>query len=96
MGNKFAKTKKYVITTESRQELQTPQSNINNIADNFVIAMYDYNAKRKGNLSFTKGEILEIIDKNKSNCWRAKRIENGEVGNIPSNYVEFIHNTSEE
>lgn len=39
-------------------------------------------------LSFAKGETLEIVDRN-GNWWQAKKSD-GSVGIIPSNYVSFF------
>jgi hypothetical protein len=112
MGNKCAKTKKYVISKESQLELQTQQNCNNNIGvdsrqkngpqlqqqpivrtptngneaqnpipvqpmpsihveiiESGVIAMYSYNAKYKGDLSFRKGEKLKIVEKNDPDWW---------------------------
>ncbi|PKY42414.1 hypothetical protein GLOIN_2v1429274, partial [Rhizophagus irregularis DAOM 181602=DAOM 197198] len=52
-------------------------------------ALYDYDADPNDNseLSFSKGEILEIADHN-GRWWQAKNVD-GETGIAPSNYVSL-------
>lgn len=59
------------------------------------IALYDYDARTEDDLSFAKGEILEVDpDDLKNDWWRAKSRESGKSGFIPSNYVA-AHETLE-
>ncbi|CAG8523513.1 14870_t:CDS:2 [Cetraspora pellucida] len=53
-------------------------------------ALYDYQASLEDQteLSFTKGEILDIVD-NKGKWWQAKKAD-GTVGIAPSNYVSVF------
>jgi len=53
-------------------------------------ALYAYNASSDdpNEISFTKGEILEIIDK-QGKWWQAKKAD-GTVGIAPSNYLQII------
>ena len=62
-----------------------------------VIAVYDYNGSdlQKNLLSFKKGDILEIIECNETNWWRAKD-STGKIALIPANYtkevlIEYTH-----
>ena len=52
-----------------------------------VIALYNYNAKDDGDLSFKKGERLQIIDDNDPDWWLAKHLASNQKGYIPMNYV---------
>lgn len=52
------------------------------------IALYDYDARTQEDLSFKKGEILEVHNEDLANdWWRARSRETGGEGFIPSNYV---------
>nr|XP_033795672.1 intersectin-2 isoform X2 [Geotrypetes seraphini] len=52
-----------------------------------VIAMYDYTANNEDELSFTKGQLINVINKDDPDWWQ------GEIGGItglfPSNYVKM-------
>ena len=59
------------------------------------IALYDYDARTQEDLSFKKGEILEVNREDLANdWWRARSRETGGEGFIPSNYVA-LHETLE-
>ncbi|KAG9307788.1 hypothetical protein G9A89_023353 [Geosiphon pyriformis] len=53
-------------------------------------ALYEYQANPEdpNELSFSKGEILDIVD-NKGKWWQAKKLD-GSVGIAPSNYLQII------
>lgn len=52
-----------------------------------VIALYTYNAKDDGDLSFRKGDRLLVLDGGDPDWWLAKHMTNGQKGYIPRNYV---------
>lgn len=52
-----------------------------------VIALYTYNAKDDGDLSFRKGERLLILDDADPDWWLAKHMTTNQKGYIPMNYV---------
>jgi len=59
------------------------------------IALYDYDARTQEDLSFKKGEILEVNNEDLANdWWRARSRDTGGEGFIPSNYVA-LHETLE-
>lgn len=64
--------------------------------NSIVIAMYNYRAQNKGDLSFMKGEKLEVVEKSDPDWWTVKRLETGEIGYIPANYVGSTAIESEE
>ncbi|XP_047449795.1 proto-oncogene tyrosine-protein kinase Src isoform X5 [Mugil cephalus] len=57
------------------------------------VALYDYESRTASDLSFRKGERLQIVNNTrKVNCregdwWLARSLDTGESGYIPSNYV---------
>lgn len=51
------------------------------------IALYDYDARTKEDLSFRKGERLQVIDNTDTDWWLAKSLTTFSEGYIPSNYV---------
>lgn len=52
-------------------------------------AISDYTAREDGELSFKKGDVLDILDQDDSGWWAAEK--NGAQGLVPSNYLESIH-----
>ncbi|CBY20990.1 unnamed protein product [Oikopleura dioica] len=60
----------------------TETSSVNN-----YVALFDYQARMEGDLSFNKGERLIILNNNQGDWWEAKKPATGERGYVPSNYV---------
>ncbi|XP_064625819.1 proto-oncogene tyrosine-protein kinase Yrk-like isoform X1 [Lineus longissimus] len=52
-----------------------------------VRAMYDYAARTQEDLTFKKGDIMEIIDDKDRDWWLARHMSHRSEGYIPSNYV---------
>ncbi|KAF7662105.1 hypothetical protein LDENG_00246270 [Lucifuga dentata] len=50
-----------------------------------VIAKYDYTAANKDELSFSKGQLISVLDKNDPDWWKGEL--NGVTGLFPTNYV---------
>ena len=51
------------------------------------VALYDYDARTDEDLSFKKGEHLEIINDTQGDWWFARSKTTKQEGYIPSNYV---------
>jgi len=54
------------------------------------VALYDYEARTNEDLSFKKGEFLEILNNTQGDWWFAKSKITKEDGYIPSNYVAKV------
>ena len=52
-----------------------------------IIALFDYDKKISEDLSFRKGECLEILNNQDGDWWLARSLYTGREGYIPSNYV---------
>uniref|UniRef100_A0A096M4V6 Intersectin 2a n=1 Tax=Poecilia formosa TaxID=48698 RepID=A0A096M4V6_POEFO len=52
-----------------------------------VIAMYDYAAANRDELSFSKGQLINILDKTNPDWWKGET--NGVTGLLPTNYVKM-------
>uniref|UniRef100_A0A3P8W987 Tyrosine-protein kinase n=1 Tax=Cynoglossus semilaevis TaxID=244447 RepID=A0A3P8W987_CYNSE len=51
------------------------------------VALYDYESRTASDLSFRKGERLQIVNNTEGDWWLARSLNTGESGYIPSNYV---------
>lgn len=51
------------------------------------VALYDYDARTDEDLSFRKGEHLEILNDTQGDWWLARSKRTRQEGYIPSNYV---------
>lgn len=51
------------------------------------IALFDYDQRTDEDLSFVKGERLEILNNSDGDWWLAKSLDTLKEGYIPSNYV---------
>ena len=63
------------------------QGDAQNGASKIFVALYDYDARTDEDLSFKKGEHLEIINDTQGDWWLARSKATKQEGYIPSNYV---------
>uniref|UniRef100_A0A8C4PXC5 Nephronophthisis 1 n=1 Tax=Eptatretus burgeri TaxID=7764 RepID=A0A8C4PXC5_EPTBU len=54
----------------------------------WCIGLSDYEAKEANDLSFKKGDVLEILEERTDGWWKAKNIDNNQ-GMVPSTYLQF-------
>ncbi|XP_019727041.1 intersectin-2a isoform X1 [Hippocampus comes] len=52
-----------------------------------VIAMYDYTAANPDELSFSKGQLINVLDKTNPDWWKGEA--DGVTGLLPTNYVKM-------
>ncbi|XP_037651143.1 intersectin-2b isoform X2 [Sebastes umbrosus] len=52
-----------------------------------VIAIYDYTAANGDEMSFSKGQLINVLDKNDPDWWKGEM--NGVTGLLPTNYVKM-------
>lgn len=64
------------------QEPELPNTNTK-----IFVALYDYDARTDEDLSFRKGEHLEILNDTQGDWWLARSKKTRQEGYIPSNYV---------
>ena len=60
------------------------------------VALYDYEARTDEDLSFRKGEHLEILNDTQGDWWYAKSRSTRREGYIPSNYVAKLKSLESE
>lgn len=58
-----------------------------------VIAMYDYSAANEDELSFSKSQLINVLDKNGPDWWKGE--VNGVTGLFPTNYVKMTTSDSD-
>lgn len=71
-------------------------SDVSPTSAKIYVALYDYDARTAEDLSFRKGECLEIIDNTQGDWWYAKSRSTKLEGYIPSNYVAKLKSLESE
>lgn len=65
-----------------------------------VLALYNYRAREHTDVSFRKGDRMEVLDDSESDWWKVRHLGNGKEGLIPWNFVaeeltvaseEYVH-----
>uniref|UniRef100_A0A8C7N693 Intersectin 2b n=1 Tax=Oncorhynchus kisutch TaxID=8019 RepID=A0A8C7N693_ONCKI len=75
---------------KKRQKGWFPASHVKMLGSNSVcqvIAMYDYKAANEDEMSFSKGQLISVFDKNDPDWWKGE--VNGVTGLFPTNYVKM-------
>ena len=66
---------------------QSTQAAIKITAESVCVALVDYQAMKRDELSFSKGDELEITDTSESDWWKGRSLLSGSEGWIPSSCV---------
>ncbi|KAJ3215084.1 Peroxisomal membrane protein PAS20 [Clydaea vesicula] len=87
----------------NNQQLLTQQIDPKKIKDiQFCRSKFDFNAESPQELSFKKGQIIAVLGKlkdpqtNTESLWWRGRLQNGQIGLFPANYVEIIEKTNKD
>lgn len=73
--------------TPSHQPISSSQLTSAVNSSKLFIALYDYEARTDEDLSFKKGNQLEILNDTQGDWWFARSLVTGQEGFIPSNYI---------
>lgn len=52
-----------------------------------VVAVYNYQSREMSDVSFVKGDRMELIDDSEPDWWKVRHLRTGEEGLIPWNFV---------
>ena len=75
---------------------QSPSRPVDASAIKAFVALYDYDARTDEDLSFKKGEVLEILNDTQGDWWYARSKVTKSQGYIPSNYVAKVKSLESE
>lgn len=72
------------------QSAASPPPPYNQSSPKYVVALYDFDAQAQGDLSFRRGERIEVVEQTAdANDWWVGR-HNGHTGQFPGNYVQQV------
>ncbi len=54
-------------------------------------SLYDFNARTEGDLSFRKGDEIEVLNNTDGDWWFGKCLRTNCTGYVPSNYIEPVN-----
>ncbi|OWF47609.1 growth factor receptor-bound protein 2-like [Mizuhopecten yessoensis] len=69
---------------QQTQEVQKPEKVVEK-----VTCLYDFNPADEEELKFSKGDILEVLEKDLDSWWKGKHTKTGQTGLFPINYVKL-------
>ncbi|XP_033734894.1 growth factor receptor-bound protein 2-like isoform X2 [Pecten maximus] len=77
-------------TEVSQQQQQQPQEQVlqQQPPHEQVTCMYDFKPDDDEELPFSKGDMIEVLEKEIDSWWRGKNMRTGETGLFPINYVK--------
>ena len=86
LNNSISSGQAYAKSSSNNESRTVPHSSSTSHLQ-IVIALYNYNAKDDGDLSFRKGDRLIILDNGDPDWWLAKHKSTNQKGYIPRNFV---------
>ena len=69
--------------------LASSTSSIGPPSASYALALYSYTADNSDELTFHKGSVIAILSKEDSDWWKGDL--NGQIGLVPANYVQELH-----
>ncbi len=81
--NKILHAFTYVLYITASTDIDYPKQSSGPV----FIALFDYDQRTSEDLSFNKGEQLQILNSQDGDWWQARSLQTGREGYIPSNYV---------
>ncbi|XP_013067658.1 cytoplasmic protein NCK2-like [Biomphalaria glabrata] len=90
-GNASDSNALYFTAAEARSHSSPSHS-----STDIVLALYSFTGKNSGELSFEKGERLEVVVAEPDSDWLSVRNSRGETGVVPANYVTPAPSSGEE
>ncbi|CAI4225789.1 unnamed protein product [Auanema sp. JU1783] len=91
-ANQFVSpTTLYMVNTSGEQHLD-PSSHVRNVAGTYqdkevLVALYAYESRADGDLSFKKGDFMYLLDQSNCDWWYVKHQRTGATGYVPRNFV---------
>lgn len=88
--NNKSSTSNHDVNNSKAQSSSSAAASVSNSSkhlNKIVIALYNYFANDEGDLSFRKGDRLQIVDDTDPDWWLAKHLTTNQKGYIPMNYV---------
>lgn len=85
-----------VVSVVSSQPAEPASSEAASSSVKIFVSLYDYDARTAEDLSFKKGEHLEILNDTQGDWWYARSRLSKKEGYIPSNYVAKLKSLESE
>jgi len=88
MRSHTTSTKNVEMSSDSSPNRFAAPTTVIPVASGYVTAMFDFEGKEENDLSFKKGDKIEVLERGDGpNDWWVGRV-NGTVGEFPGNYVK--------
>ncbi|XP_064481076.1 tyrosine-protein kinase SRK2-like isoform X1 [Ornithodoros turicata] len=87
MGNTYCT--KCLQGKDQVQDDELPDQPPSSPSAKIAVALYPYNARDVNDLSFQKGDRLQVNNDTDPDWWFAKHLTTQETGHVPSNYVAY-------